>query len=643
VGRFQKGNTAVTTPQTFADVRANITNSNPSGGAEDGLFAIAFHPDWPTIEEVFLSYTAGSYGNSTATNRVSRFTLAGDGTVDETSEEILLDIPDFANNHNGGMIAFGQDGFLYVGMGDGGFGNDPNEYGQDPQALLGKMLRIDVDNATNGNNYAIPGDNPFVDDAAYAPEIYALGLRNPWRWSFDRATDELWLGDVGQFEWEEVNVIVSGGNYGWDVFEAVECVQDTSGPSGPCDLGGTIDPVAFYGHTNGRVAITGGYVYRGTDVPALVGRYLFADHSSTEVFTLEDDGTGRFVVAGLSGGSTGINVAGFGEDAEGELYVMSVFANTVHKIGPSGPPVVDTFPQLLSETGCMDANDTRLPGPGLIPFDVNAPLYSDGADKERFVALPDGTTATMDAADGDIDLPNGTVLIKHFRVADQLVETRLFMRHDDSQWRGYSYKWNDTQTDAQLLPAADAVDVNGQTWNFPSRTACLTCHTAAAGRSLGVESAQLNGDYTYAQTGRTANQLVTWASIGVLTLPAPVTQLPRAERYNGAAPIEERARAYLHGNCSHCHRPNGGALGNMDLRLLTSFANTNTCDVTPGEDDFGVANARLVAAGDPGRSMMSVRMHRLGAGQMPPLGRAIVDAEGTGLIDGWITALAGCP
>jgi uncharacterized repeat protein (TIGR03806 family) len=307
---------------------------------------------------------------------------------------------------------------------------------------------------------------------------------------------------------------------------------------------------------------------------------------------------------------------------------------------------VNTFPQTLSATGCMDALDPALPGAGLIPYTVRSPLYSDGAEKERFMALPDDQNVVIDAASGDMDFPVGTVFIKNFRVDDALVETRLLIRHDQNTWAGYSYEWDDAQSDATLLPGSKTKTLpNGQVWTYPGREACLTCHTQQAGRSLGLEVRQLNGGLTYEETGIFANQLTTLDHIGVIDLAGVAAEaLPALARPESqTASVEDKARSYLHVNCAMCHRANGTGQSPADMRITTDFADMNLCGANPSEGNLGVAGAVLFAPGDPALSLVSLRMHSTTLGKMPPLARSLEDPLGTAVVDAWITSVAACP
>jgi uncharacterized repeat protein (TIGR03806 family) len=304
------------------------------------------------------------------------------------------------------------------------------------------------------------------------------------------------------------------------------------------------------------------------------------------------------------------------------------------------------LPRLLSQTGCFEASDATRPLPMLLPYTVNAPLWSDGADKDRWLALPDQTHIRV-LADGDLDLPPGAVLIKTFRLGARRVETRFFVRHPAGDWSGHSYEWNEAGTDAQLLPEDGGQRVvEGREYRFPTRAECKQCHTDAAGGSLGLEIAQLNARVATA-SGGSVNQLRAWAERDLFAggLPAPPEALPAlpGPRDTGA-PLEARARAYLHANCAGCHRPEVDMSGTVDLRFATPLAATRSCDQRPskGNQGFG-ADVRILAPGHPELSMIPLRMRLTGAGRMPEVGTLTVDDEGARLVSDWIQSLAGCP
>ncbi|HEU4728374.1 MAG TPA: PQQ-dependent sugar dehydrogenase [Kofleriaceae bacterium] len=653
VERGGKVRVVPTAATTAADVHdfVNVTVNTGGAGGEGGLLGMAFHPEWPTRREVYLSYTRTvvtgtdpappTCPNQTnpVTSVLARFKSTDNGaTLDPAADEILkLGQP--YPNHKGGNIQFGPDGFLYAGFGDGGSGNDPCGSGQDLGSLLGKFLRIDI-NAGMGA-YNIPrgaGGNPFVGTPGAKEEIWSYGHRNPWRWSFDKLTGELWLGDVGQNTWEEIDLVKKGGNYGWNICEGFHKRGSTTEL---CNTPGLIDPVVEHDRSEAE-SITGGYVYRGTAMPSLVGKYIYGDFVTGNIWVLLFDASNKPVPTIIAHAPSNA-LASFAQGNDGEIYTVELTTGVISKLVPAAPPVADNFPKHLSETGCVDPSDPSKPAPGLIPYDVSAPLWSDGAEKQRYFALPDGATIQV-TADNDLDLPIGSVAMKTFSVGGQRVETRLFMRHDDGGWAGYTYEWNEAGTDADLLPAGKAKPVGDQVWAYPSRNQCMQCHSLAAGGTIGLEIAQLNRDFVYPATHRQSNQLATLEHIGVFA--APLVQAPdaapRLSDPAGNDSLEARARSYLHGNCSHCHRPMGGGQGTMDLRYAQTFKDTATCNADNTQGTVEGAT-KLIVPGSPDMSILSLRLHATDSKRMPPVAVSVTDPLGTQVIDDWITSLTACP
>jgi uncharacterized repeat protein (TIGR03806 family) len=637
------------TRRVFINASGQIAVNASDPNDERGLLGMAFHPDYPANPRVYLSYTATDLGQL-VTRVVEYQTRDAGQTLDASSAVTVLQTYQPAGNHNGGHIAFGPDGLLYIGRGDGGGGGDQHGAignGQRLSTLLGKLLRIDVDGSTGGARYAIPPDNPYAGNtlcnndvgafAASCPEIYAYGFRNPWRWSFDRGSGELWLGDVGQNAWEEVNRVTLGGNYGWRCREGNHDYQPSCGPN----AASSINPIAEYSHAQG-VSITGGFVYRGSSIPSLAGRYVFGDFGSGQIWNVaRDTAPTREVTSGFD---SQLNISSFAQDAAGEIYVVH-YGGGLYRLR-AGAGTGRVIPAQLSATGCVSAGNATQPAIGLVPYAPNAPFWSDGAVKSRFLALPDGQRISV-GSDGDFDFPNGSVLVKNFRLGNQLVETRLFMRHNNGEWAGYTYEWNAQGSDATRVVGGKSAQVAGQSWLFPSEAQCLLCHSSAAGRTLGLEIAQLNGQFGYSATGRTANQLSTLAAIGMLSAPLaqPVAQLAALpDPFGTAGTLNTRARAWLHSNCSNCHRPGGGTPVNLDLRHTTALASTNACEVMPVRN-LGVANARIIAVGgtDPAaRSMLVLRPGRNDADAMPPLLPRVVDPAGVALLTSWVNSLTSC-
>jgi glucose/arabinose dehydrogenase len=300
---------------TTSDVFLDISDMVLYGG-EQGLLGLAFHPNFGSNGFFYVDYTADNPRRTV----IARYTVSqgNPNQGDENSEQIILEVQQPYANHNGGQIAFGPDGYLYVALGDGGSGGDPSGNGQNRSTLLGSILRIDVDSPSNGKNYGIPADNPFVGNAqGYREEIWAYGLRNPWRFSFDPITDWLWAGDVGQSSREEIDIIENGGNYGWNIMEGNQCYSPSSG----CDQTGLELPLLDYGRDIGYTA-TGGFVYRGSELLGLTGAYIYGDYGSGRIWALEYDGVGEAINTELL--DTSLNISSFGVDEEDELYICDL-------------------------------------------------------------------------------------------------------------------------------------------------------------------------------------------------------------------------------------------------------------------------------------------------------------------------------
>jgi glucose/arabinose dehydrogenase len=315
--------------EEFIDLRDRVHREG-----EAGLLGMAFHPDFASNGKVYLNYSelVGAQLRSVT----AEFTSPDGGqTLDPDSERVLITVEKPAVNHNGGNIAFGPDGYLYIGLGDGGGSGDPQGNGQNLERLLGKMLRINVDTQPGGDPYGVPGGasgNPFAGNplcnvdgsgSQACPEIYALGFRNPWRWSFDDQSGDLWVGDVGQGDWEEIDIVERGGNYGWNIREGAHCFEPATG----CATQDLIDPVAEYGHNLG-FSITGGHVYRGLQTTQVSGNYVFADFSGM-IAWLQPDGAAGFSVEQLAeqgcappGAPGALEISSFAEDLDGELYLL---------------------------------------------------------------------------------------------------------------------------------------------------------------------------------------------------------------------------------------------------------------------------------------------------------------------------------
>jgi uncharacterized repeat protein (TIGR03806 family) len=606
---------------------------------EQGLLGFAFDPNFnmPTNRFIYVNYTRAGDGATV----IARFTWdSGSDSASLASRKEILVIPQPFSNHNGGMIAFGPDGFLYIATGDGGSGGDPQNNAQDiTNNLLGKILRIDVNTA---GAYVVPANNPFVGSSGASPEIWALGLRNPFRFSFDRQTGLLWAGDVGQNAIEEIDIITSGANYGWSRFEGTSLVN-----GGITLVGnGTHTPPVFQYNHNFGFAIIGGYVYRGTSMASLLGKYVYADYGSGTVWAMDTTGQNNVVLTNTS------NPTSFGEDNNGELYIVTQSGGLFRLTDDSGGGTRGT---LLSQTGLFTNLANLTPASGLIEYDLNLPFWSDGATKRRWVGIPQNAQVTFSPTGGWV-FPNGTVIVKHFEMeltegnpnSSRRLETRLLIRDATGAWLGFTYKWNAAETEANLLVSGQTenltVNLSGGgsiTWpySYPSRTDCLQCHTSAASFALGLATRQLNRAFDYGSV--TDNQLRSLNHISYFT-----TDIGAATQYGAYAAIDDtnasvasRARAYLAVNCAQCHRPGGPTPVALDLRFDTADGAMGAVNVAPTEGTLGLTNARIIAPGSKNTSVLWERMRRLDGTRMPKLASHRVDQEAVDLIGSWIDSM----
>lgn len=634
-----------------------------AGGDKLQLYGFAFHPDFERNRQCFVCYVLKS-GDPQGT-RVSRFRASSVEPllIDPVTEEILITWP--GGGHNGGSLQFGpQDGLLYISTGDGspGFPPDIHRTGQDISDLLGSVLRIDIDHPANGLPYSVPADNPFVNRHGARGEVWTYGHRNPWRMSFDQATGDLWIGDVGWEMWEMIYRAEPGANFGWSLLEHTQPVH-ADAPRGPTPI---TPPAAAHSHTESR-SITGGYVYRGNRLSELAGSYVYGDYVTGKVWALNVESPAA-VPQDLA--DTTLQIACFGVDHHQRLYIVD-YGGTVHRLVAnkvSGDAA--QFPRSLSETGLFASTAEHQFAAGVIPYSIIAEPWADGTTAQRFIALPgesrlgihEENNSQQGNIKGEWSYPDGavlgkTVLLRTDSAIQRRLETQILHRNGD-QWEAYSYLWNDEQNDAHLAvgPGVDrAFDVRDpgvdggirqQTWHFASRTECILCHTTRGGSIYGFRPAQLNRDFDYESV--TDNQLRTLAHIGLFSKPLvtdhpvdhpPVEQLSRiTSPFDSAASLTDRARSYLHVNCGTCHRRGGGGTASIQLVETLSLHDTGLV-ARPTQGTFGIVDPWIVAVGDPGRSVLYYRMSKLGRGRMPHFGSQTVDVDGINLIHDWISQL----
>ena len=672
-------NLAAPTRTEFLNISSQVTTF---GDNELGLLGLAFHPNYASNGQFFVYYSSTSFSTTNLNGSLntglhqclSRFTVSTNNpnAANPASEVKLLVMPDQGVNHNGGCLQFGPDGYLYVSTGDEG--------GQDDQFANSQMitndfwsglLRIDVDSKpgnlmpitnaahrfTGWNgviNYRIPTNNPFVGATNFngspintnklRAEFWAVGLRNPWRFSFDQPSGALYVGDVGGALWEEINVIVPGGNYGWAYREGF-----VDGPKAAQTPGGfsSLPPIIAYAHgsgTNQGNAVIGGVMYHGSRFPSIDGKYIFADYSSGRIWATQPNGT-NVVPFDLLATDTGLSAFGF-DPRNGDVLmadqnddVIKHFTTATNLSGPA----------TLAATGAFSDLATLTPNTGILPYEINVPFWSDNAMKSRWFSVPDTNLTLTFNAEGNWLFPTGSVWIKHFDLEtntltheSRRLETRLLVSYTNGVY-GLTYRWTTPPTNA-LLVAEEGFDEsivindNGtpraQLWHYPGRGECLSCHSTAGGGALGFGTLQLNRAVT---NDGGVNQIQMLSDAGYFNSPATNVNSLRALAYptNETASLEWRARSYLNANCSFCHQP-GGTIGSWDGRFSTPTRLANVINGVPF-NNFGNPSNRIIFPGSTNLSLIHARMSTRGSGAMPPLGSSLVDTNGVALLARWIT------
>lgn len=618
-------------PDLFLDLR----NVNP---AVTQAYGMTFHPQYPDQPYVYVVYVLKNKDPSGTI--VSRFTVdPSDPPRADPASELKL-VRWLAGGHNGSCLKFGPDGYLYISAGDGEGPEPPDilRAGQDLSNLLSTVMRIDVDRVEPGRNYAIPPDNPFIHLSGARPEIYAFGFRNPWKFSFDRQTGELWLGDVGWDMWELVFRVTRGGNYGWSIMEGSNPIHPTE-KRGP---GPIIPPIVEHHHSEAR-SITGGYVYHGDWFPELRGAYVYGDYNTGKIWALRSSNDQVNQLTELT--DTPHQIIGWCETNRGELYYADYQrTNRIYQLVRND--VEDRsaeFPRKLSATGLFDSTFTLNPSAGVVPYEVNAAMWEDGLNAERLLAIP-GTGQIATDKERNWTFPANSVAVRTVTREIDGVPTRLetqILHFDQNEWRPYSYVWQQDQSDAVLAPAEGTkVQFGSYEHRVASRVECRLCHTKPMRGVLGLRADQISE--------ATLDQ---WCDTGLLktipdrTISAGASRAESRQQrkfvnpYDATFPLDDRARSYLHVNCVSCHRPGGGGPSPIHLDYAQELDATKLIDSKPVQGDFRLPDARIVTPGNPMQSILFYRMAKVGSGHMPHIGARQVDPRGLRLIHDWIQSL----
>jgi putative heme-binding domain-containing protein len=627
------------------------------------VYSITFHPDFNTNRKAYICYIEGN--DTPDGSCVSEFLVSTTDvpTIDPASEREIIRW--WSGGHNGCSLKFGPDGFLYISTGDGGAPSppDPLMAGQDVSNLLSNILRIDVDHHDAEKAYGVPADNPFINMPDVRPEIWAFGFRNPWRMSFDKVRGDLWVGDVGWQLWEMVYRVERGGNYGWPIMEGPQPALPES-RRGPAPIS---PPIVSHPHSE-AASITGGFVYHGERLPELKDVYVYGDFQSGKVWGLKYE-NGR-ITSHRELAQTPVQLVSFGEDNAGEIYLVDYQrSQQIYQLVPNADDGQHVnFPRKLSETGLFTSTKEQTASPGVTSYEINAAQWADHASADRWMALPGAEPVQIDS-DAKWIFPDGAVLAKTVSIemsqgdsnSVRRLETQVLHR-EEGAWRPYTYAWNDEQSDAELVDAAgftrtlqirDAQAPSGlreQSYRFASRGECQMCHnpwvemkTTSIGiqsaSPLAVSSMQWNTSLPEdpAQNQMTALHGHGWLAGSVAESPSSTGRF--ANPYDTTAVLEERVRAYLHVNCSHCHQPHAGGSATIDLLHDVKLADAKLIDAKPGQGAFGISAARIVSPGDPLGSVLHYRMATIGSGRMPRIGSEEVDEQAVAMIREWIAQL----
>lgn len=661
----------VVSPDLFIDLGKSYEQLTPNSdaGKFGAAYGLAFHPKYPKVPVCWITYTleASKSGQHLENGtRLSRFNITFDESgiprCDVASEEVLLTW--LEGGHNGACLEFGPDGYLYISAGDGEVPNppDPRDAGQDVSNLLSTIMRIDVMPEGHSPLYRVPADNPFVDLRSARPEIWAYGFRNPWKMTFAPG-GELWVGDVGWELYEMVYRIRKGGNYGWSIMEGPQPVRPNA-RRGPTEI---LPAAIALAHTD-AASVTGGYVYQGRRFPELMGSYIFGDFETRRIWSARFDGETLTSLMDLVRPS--LRLVAFGEDTSHELLMLNYEAGTIHELVRGAPAdVTQSFPVRLSETGLFKDLAGMAPADGVTAFEINAPMWNDGARVSHWLAVPGDQKIEVlknSTRRGNwmwreqMLFPKDSVLTRTMSLTDDAnrdvkVETQL-LHFDGIDWKGYSYAWNTDQQDAKLVPAAgleidlqsygDFTNSGTPAWHIQSRSECMRCHNHWVGGPLAFTPPQLNRAIR-TSAGSEINQILAlrdggWLDGSIPEDPAHATNpdwSALANSNDASLDLERRARSWLSVNCSHCHQNGAGGTATIDLRHTIDQGEMKIIDVKPNQGLLDLDDAHLVALGKPDSSVLLYRIATIGKGHMPHIGSTTPDPQGVSLVRDWIKSL----
>ena len=614
-------------------------------------FAIAFHPDQTNQPWCYVTYSSKQKHPQGA--HLVRFKVI-DPRLPKIDPASRVELASWNSaGHAGSCMRFGPDGFLYVSVGDGQppYPPDPLNTGQDLSDLESSILRIDVNDPTQEQLYRIPVDNPFYGLPNTRGEIWAFGFRNPWKMAFNPTNGDLFVGDVGWEMREMIYRVKRGANYGWSIMEGSQPVKQGLQPKLPITA-----PIFEHTHIDSR-SITGGFFWHSSRLPELQGAYVYGDWMTGKVWALKTEGDRVLWQKELV--DTPIAIICFMLDPSGEVLLVG-YDGTILRLEENAQPVGgQDFPKRLSGTGLFRDVAGQQPESGVLEYEISAHHWADGTHSRQWIAIPgslrlglwENPSWETGQVHGRFKFPRDTVLAKTVSYlaeagnpdSQRHLETQILHLLDD-EWRAYNYIWNDEQTDALLqddialesklsIKDPDAVGgVRRQTWHHSSRSECLLCHIWSAGTVHGFIPEQLNFEWLgeiqldrFRQQGLFETRVLPSESI-----PSP---------HDASKSLEDRARAYLALNCSSCHRPQGGGTANFNFDITKPLSVNNYVDAPAAQGDFGIRDARVLAPGDPFRSLLLYRLLKSGRGHMPQFGSSLLDREGIQLLHQWIDSM----